>query len=97
MDPGGADRATGILPLDRFGSVAFSISSMLANGQNLSQAGAHSITMLNAYNEALAEPSSVGNDCAIFTVTRTSAEATWDTGVPGERPEDSQPSAPTHL
>jgi hypothetical protein len=79
---------SGNLPMDHFGSVDFSIATTLANGQklNLAQTNARSITMLNANNDALAEPSSVGSDGASFTVTRTSAEATWDTGAPGERP-----------
>jgi hypothetical protein len=89
--------ATGVLPLDNFQSVEFSNATTLVNSQklNLTQASAQALTMVNANNNALAEPSPVGPDGAGFTVTRTSAPATWSTGGPGERPENSQRPAPT--
>jgi hypothetical protein len=84
------------LPLDNFQSIEFSTAATTTDGQslNLAQAGAKSIAMLNAYNQTLAQPSPVGPDGAGFTVTRTSAPATWDTGSPGLRPAGSQPGTP---
>jgi hypothetical protein len=85
--------AVGVLPLDNFQSVEFGASTTTVSGQNLNlaQAGAKSLALVNAYNQPLAEPSPLGDDGLGFTVTRTSAPATWDTGGPG----DSQPSTPT--
>jgi hypothetical protein len=89
--------ATGVLPLDNFQSVDFSTAATTTNGQsqNLDQAGAKALVLVNAFNQPLAQPSPVGPDGAGFTVTRTSAPATWDTGSPGQRPGDSQPTTPT--
>jgi hypothetical protein len=88
--------ATGILPLGHFGSVDFSVATTTTSGQNpnLIEAGARSVTMVNASNEPLAEPSSVGSDGASFTVTRTSAAATWTSAGREEPSEDSQLAAP---
>jgi hypothetical protein len=85
--------AAGVLPLDNFQSVDFSIAATTVNGQNLNpaQASAQPLTMLDDSNQPLAEPSSLGSDGAAFTVTRTSAPATWDMGARG----DAQPTAPT--
>ena len=67
-----------IEPLDNFGTVPFSAATAVENGQtvDLAQAGARSITMLNAANQALAVPSAIGSDGSSFSVTRTSAQAT---------------------
>jgi hypothetical protein len=77
--------ATGVLPLDNFQSVEFSIAATMLNGQsmNLAQASAEPLTMLDESNQPLAVPSSLGSDGGAFTITRTSTPATWDTGGPG--------------
>ena len=71
-----------IEPLDNFGTVPFSAATAVENGQtvDLAQAGARSITMLNAANPALAVPSAIGSDGSSFSVTRTSAPATTGRG-----------------
>src|SRR5205807_6450332 len=68
----------GVVPLDNFGSVAFSSASTVQNGQtvDLSQAGAQRITMLNSSGQQLAVPSGIGSDGSSFSVARTSAPAT---------------------
>jgi hypothetical protein len=81
--------ARGILPLDNFGSVSLTAATAIVNGQRvgLAQAGAQPITMLNASNQPLAVPSSIGSDGSSFTVTRTSAPATpGRSGRFGRRP-----------
>jgi len=74
----------GIVPLDNFGSVAFSSASAVQNGQtvDLSQAGAQPITMLNGSSQPLAVPSAIGSDGSSFSVARTAASAT-PAAVPG--------------
>jgi hypothetical protein len=63
----------GILPLDDFGSVAFSGASAVKNGQsvNLLQAGAQPISMLGTNHRVIATPSAIGSDGSSFTVART--------------------------
>jgi hypothetical protein len=75
----------GIAPLDNFGSVAFSNASATVNGQtqNLAQAGAQPITMLNGSAQPLAVPTGIGRDGSSFSVSRTSASATPP--APGRR------------
>jgi len=77
----------GIVPLDNFGSVAFSGASAIQNGQtvNLNQVGAQPITMLNGASQPLAVPSGIGPDGSSFSVARTSAPAT-PPAVSGRRP-----------
>jgi hypothetical protein len=89
--------ASGILPLDNFQSVDFNAAMSMANSQvgGLAQAGAQRVTMVNASNQPLAVPSSIGSDGASFTVTRTSAPATSSSGGPGQRPGSSPPGTPT--
>jgi hypothetical protein len=72
----------GIVPLDNFSSVSFSAASAVQDGQavNLAEAGAQPITMLNAANQPLAEPSPIGGDGSSFSVTRTSAPVTTGRG-----------------
>jgi hypothetical protein len=69
--------ATTIVPLDNFGTVSFSGAAAVDNGQSvdLTQAGAQTVTMVNANSQALAIPSGIGSDGSSFTVTRTSAPA----------------------
>jgi hypothetical protein len=87
----------GILPLDNFGSVSFSAATSTTDGQPVDLAEAHAfpVTMVNANNEALAVPSSIGDDGASFMVTRTSAPATTSNGGPGQRPAGTQTGTPT--
>jgi hypothetical protein len=68
----------GVVPLDNFGSVAFTSASATVNGQtvDLTQAGAKPITMLSATSQPLAVPSAIGTDGTSFSVARTSASAT---------------------
>lgn len=62
------------LPLDDFGSVAFTDASAIKNGNtvNINQAGARAITMVDVAGRSLAEPSSINADGAGFQVNRTS-------------------------
>jgi hypothetical protein len=68
----------GVVPLDNFGSVAFSGATAVQNGQtvNLVQSGARPITMLNANSQPLAVPSGINSDGSSFSVARTTASAT---------------------
>jgi peptidase A4-like protein len=68
----------GILPLDNFNSISFTAASASqgGNGVDLNEAGAKPITMLNATNQPLAVPSSIGSDASSFNVARTSVPAT---------------------
>jgi len=77
----------GAVPLDNFGTVAFTNGSAVKDGQTqtIAQTGAQAITMVGAGRQALAEPSALGADGASFSVTRTSATATAPSGQPGFR------------
>jgi hypothetical protein len=77
----------GIVPLDNFGSVAFSSASAVQNGQtvDLSQAGAQPITMDKSGSQPLAVPSGIGSDGSSFSVARTAAPAT-PPATTGRRP-----------
>jgi hypothetical protein len=80
--------SSGVLPLDNFNSVSFTAASTIQNGQtvDLSQTGAQPITMLNANNQPLAVPSTIGNNGSSFSVARTAAPAsTGSAGGPGRR------------
>ena len=50
-------------------------------GNNLTLAGAGSITLLNANEQPLAVPSAIDSDGASFDVTRTAAPATTGNGT----------------
>jgi hypothetical protein len=73
----------GILPLDNFGSVAFSGASAVQNGQrvDLTQAGAQPITMLGPADHVIAAPSAIGSDGSSFTVARTQPPTTPANGT----------------
>jgi hypothetical protein len=60
------------IPLDNFGSIAFSAGSAVKNGQTVSiaAAGAQPITMIGRGGQAQATPSGLGTDGASFTVSR---------------------------
>jgi hypothetical protein len=87
----------GVLPLDNFGSVSFGAATTTVNPQplDLAHANAHPVTMVNASNEALAVPSSIGSDGASFTVMRTSAPATTSGGGLGPLPGGTLTATPT--
>lgn len=72
----------GVMPIDNFGSIAFSSTSAVKDGQkvNLSQAGASPITMINANGQPLVTPSAVTADGSGFNVSRTSNAPTVSTG-----------------
>lgn len=73
-----AGNGTSIVPLDSFGTVAFTAATATENGQtvDIAQASAQPISMLNSASQPLAVPSSIASDGSSFTVTRTSAVAT---------------------
>jgi hypothetical protein len=60
------------LPLDNFGSVAFSGGSAVKDGKTVSiaQSGAQPITMVARGSRQVARPSSIGTDGGSFTVTQ---------------------------
>ena len=66
-----------LLPLDNFGTVAFSQAAAVKDGRSVSVAGAggRAITMIGATGEPLAEPSELGGDGSSFTISRTSNPA----------------------
>ncbi|HUB92950.1 MAG TPA: G1 family glutamic endopeptidase [Verrucomicrobiae bacterium] len=66
-----------IVPLDEFGSVAFTSGSTIENGTTLSIAGskAQALTMVSSDGETLATTSALNSAGTGFTVTRTSADA----------------------
>jgi hypothetical protein len=70
------------MPLDNFGSIAFSKASAVKDGNsvNLSQAGASPITMINGNRQPLVTPSALTADGSGFTVTRTSNPTTAGQG-----------------
>jgi Peptidase A4 family len=70
--PSGGRRRT--LPLDNFGTVRFNQASTIRDTQpvNISQSGAHAITMITPSGQHLAEPSRLGADGESFSVRRTS-------------------------
>ena len=67
-----------LLPLDNFGTVTFTGATTVEDGQQrtIAQAGGQSITMYNASQQPLAQPSALGTGGASFSVTRTNAPAT---------------------
>jgi len=88
---------SGILPLDNFGTIAFSNASAIHAGQtvDLAQSGAQPISLLDASGQALAIPSAIGTDGSSFTVARTDVPAVAAPG-PGGRvsPYDVVPGVP---
>jgi hypothetical protein len=75
-----------VLPLDNFGTVRFSQASVIRDTEalNISQSGAHAITMITPNGLHLVEPSALGVDGDSFSVTRTS--------IPSPTPRGSAPS-----
>ena len=74
--------------LDNFGTVRFRQASVVRDTQvlNISQSGAHPITMITPAGLHLAEPSALGDDGESFSVTRTSIPSPSPGGsAPGRR------------
>ncbi len=69
--------ASGLVPLDNFGSVSFAGGTAVMNGNTVTIAGsgAQPLSMTNGNGQILASPSSLGGDGESFTVTRTSVAA----------------------
>jgi Peptidase A4 family len=59
-----------VLPLDTFGTIAFTQASAVKDGQTVTvaQAGGRAITMINRFGHALASPTGLGDDGASFSV-----------------------------
>jgi hypothetical protein len=77
----------GILPIDNFGTVAFSAASATQGGQtvDLAQANAQPISLLGTSGQPLAVPSGIGSDGSSFSVTRTAAAVTTTPSVTPRR------------
>ncbi|MFN8474929.1 MAG: G1 family glutamic endopeptidase [Anaerolineae bacterium] len=73
-----------ITPLDNFGTITFSGSSAVKDGDSvtIAQAGGRPITMVDMYNNTIATTSAVTEDGSGFSVTRTGSAATQPT--PGQ-------------
>jgi hypothetical protein len=74
-----------IIPLDDFGSIRFTAGSAVRDGKTLglSALGATPVAMINRSGQAIAQPSTLGDDGSSFTVTRTSAPGTVQGGGGG--------------
>src|SRR2546423_1664221 len=78
----------GLVSLDLFGTVPFSGASAVRDGKvmSLSALGAKAITMINGQGQAIAQPSTVASDGSSFTVARTDATSSPQTGGRRRRP-----------
>src|SRR5216117_2190494 len=78
----------GLVSLDQFGAVQFSGASAVRDGKamSLSALGAKAITMINAQGQPIAQPSTLSSDGSSFTIARTDATSTPQTGGRGRRP-----------
>jgi hypothetical protein len=78
----------GLVSLDQFGTVQFSKASAVRDGKTMSLAavGAKAITMINGQGQAIAQPSTVSSDGSTFTVARTDATSSPQTGTRRRRP-----------
>ena len=78
----------GLISLDQFGTVKFSGASAVRDGKtmSLSALGAKAITMINGQGQAIAQPSTIGSDGSSFTVARTDATSTPQSGGRRRRP-----------
>ena len=72
----------GLVSLDQFGTVQFSGATAVRDGKSLSAAalGAKAITMINGQGQPIAQTSTIGADGSSFTVARTDAASTPQTG-----------------
>ncbi len=73
----------GTIPLDDFGTLAFSSATAVRDGKTLDlrTLGAQAITMINGTRQPLAQPSVIGADGTSFSVTRTQAQSTSSGGT----------------
>ncbi len=78
----------GLVSLDQFGTVQFSGASAVRDGKTMSVAalGAKAITMINGQGQAIAQPSTITSDGSSFTVARTDATSSPQTGGRRRRP-----------
>src|SRR5881628_1185470 len=78
----------GLVSLDQFGTVQFSGASAVrdAKAMSLSALGAKAITMINGQGQAIAQPSTLASDGSSFTVARTDAVSSPQTGGGRRRP-----------
>jgi hypothetical protein len=78
----------GLVSLDQFGTLQFSAASAVRDGKTMSLAavGAKAITMINGQGQAIAQPSTIGSDGSSFTVARTDATSTPQSGGRGRPP-----------
>jgi hypothetical protein len=66
-----------VLPLENFGTIAFSASSAVKDSKplSLSQLGAKAISMIDGRGQTIATPSALANDGKSFSITRGNATA----------------------
>jgi len=66
-----------VLPLDNFGTIQFTNSSITQDGSQISVTGAnaHAVTMVNEQGQNLATSSALGSDGESFSITRSTAES----------------------
>src|SRR5437879_6558731 len=78
----------GVISLDQFGTVKFSGASAVRDGKtmSLSALGAKAITMINGQGQAIAQPSTIASDGSSFTIARTDATSSPQTGGRRRRP-----------
>jgi hypothetical protein len=78
----------GLVSLDQFGTVRFSGGSAVRDGKtmSISALGAKAITMINGQGQAIAQPSTIASDGSSFTVARTDATSSPQTGGRRRRP-----------
>src|SRR5881296_503265 len=78
----------GLVSLDQFGAVKFTGASAVRDGKamSLSALGAKAITMINGQGQPIAQPSTLSSDGSSFTIARTDATSTPQTGGRGRRP-----------
>ena len=78
----------GLVSLDQFGTVQFRAASAVRDGKTmtLSGLGAKAITMINGQGQTIAQPSTIGSDGSSFTVARTDATSSPQTGGRRRRP-----------
>ena len=78
----------GLISLDQFGTVKFSGASAVRDGKtmSLSALGAKAITMINGQGQAIAQTSTIASDGSSFTIARTDATSSPQTGGRRRRP-----------
>jgi len=72
----------GLVSLDQFGTIQFNGASAVRDGKTMSASalGAKAITMINGQGQAIAQPSTIGNDGSSFTIARTDASSSPQSG-----------------